>query len=158
MNSVRLEKGLFNLTAAIVFAVFIILIFNLLSFRPSPRKSLNSSRTPASVIGESAALGALTVAPPEERKLPCLNDGSTFHLSSPSRRLRLAGKVCAKNAEVTESLIVNKTNGFVATVFSLPNREFTTDLIDLNPGENHIHISHRLAGGQRVMSEVLIKF
>lgn len=165
MEQQRLEKGLFNFTAGIVGVFTLILALNLLSFKPTAKANSKTARQPASAkqaIGEtelerySPANDTEFTALAKEIELPCLSDGLVHNLTSSLNRLRIGSQLCQPESEINESLIVNKTNGFMATVFYLNSTRFTTDLIDLSPGENHIHISHHLENGQKLISEVVV--
>ena len=157
MSSTRLEKSLLNFTAALVAVFTLVLTFNLLSFRPA-RKTSSSTRNPAAVntAGQvfNQQIPSLTEAVPD---LPCLKHGASFSLKSPTQKLRLESKLCkAIASELTRSRVVNRTNGFMATVFELSPSQFTTDLIDLSPGENIIQITRHYANGTRLKAELKI--
>lgn len=154
----RLEKGLFNITAGLVGLFFIVLVFNLLSFRPTLSANPKKLRQPSSVNAALTSLESSPPSSPSESALPCLDDGASYKMTSASKRFRVGARLCKTASEIRESLIVNKTNGFVATVFQLRSKEFTTDLIDLNPGENQIHISHELTDGKKIITELVVTF
>lgn len=164
MEQQKLEKGLFNFTAGIVGLFTLILTINLLSFKPSAKANSAPTRQPASIHTVEQAEQAANMpsevldskALAKEIELPCLTDGLVHNLKSPLNRLRIGSQLCQSNSEISESLIVNKTNGFMATVFYINSSRFTTDLIDLSPGNNHIHISHHLKNGQKLISELVV--
>ena len=159
MNSQKLEKGLFNFTACIVSVFTLVLAFNLLSFRPTLKELIKAARQPASIPKSEMGVAAQFPAAGElEHVLPCVENGASYKFASPSQRLRIESQLCKAKSDMTESLIVNKTNGFVATVFKLNTKEFTTDLIDLKPGENLIHVSHTLENGDKVLAEMTVTF
>lgn len=77
--------------------------------------------------------------------LDCLGT-KAFTNSSP--QVRLKGKVCdTSGAEIQSSQVRNIKNEDVATVFHR-NREYTTDLIHLVPGENELTIKFKLSNGK----------
>lgn len=65
------------------------------------------------------------------------------------QQVRLRGKTCSpsKKAKLTSTQIRNQTNGFIATVFTSDESKFTTDYINLKPGENHITIDMTFSDG-----------
>lgn len=99
-------------------------------------------RSPASVNSSAQNLVAL-----QESAGPVLVDwscGKPVHdKTTNASQLRLAGDKCAK-----ETSIVNKTNGFTASVLPLDEKRMTTDFIDLKIGENVIEISDTDAKGK----------
>ncbi|HEY8270272.1 MAG TPA: hypothetical protein VIG33_05245 [Pseudobdellovibrionaceae bacterium] len=62
--------------------------------------------------------------------------------------LQLKGKDCNKNSQGPKLTIVNKSNGFTASIFLLNTKEYQTDLIQLQEGENQISIQYQTPSGQ----------
>lgn len=62
--------------------------------------------------------------------------------------VQLKGQDCGKNAKMPKINITNKTNGFTASVFATSEKEYQTDLIQLNNGINQIHIHYQSPLGQ----------
>lgn len=58
--------------------------------------------------------------------------------STQSLRLKIQSTPCKHWINPSNLTIINETNGFTATVFAKDQSGFITDLIHLNPGENHI--------------------
>jgi hypothetical protein len=69
--------------------------------------------------------------------------------------LQLKGKDCSKGSHSTKLSITNKSNGFTAAVFMLNEKEYQTDLIQLQEGENQISIQYQTPSGQ--IEEYLLK-
>lgn len=69
--------------------------------------------------------------------------------------LQLKGKDCNKGAQSPKLSITNKSNGFTASVFMLNDKEYQTDLIQLEEGENQISIQYQTPSGQ--IEEHLLK-
>lgn len=159
MEHQGLEKGLFNFTAGILGVFTLVLAFNLLSFKPPAKASSNAARTPAAVnttVTDLKVNSPTQNLPTPSNEFPCFKDGLVHNISATEPRIRLNLQLCKKAQPISESLIVNKTNGFMATVFKLSPQSVITDLIDLTPGENHIHISHQLENGSKLLGEVVI--
>lgn len=64
--------------------------------------------------------------------------------------LQLRGKSCMRGVSVGQIEIVNKSNGYTASVFDRGSDKYQTDLIQLNKGENEIAIRYKAAGGKSV--------
>lgn len=159
MSSDKLEKGIFKITAGIVFVFTVLLSFNLLSFRPSLKDFILSSRAPAALASESKSLsGKLSASNELEQILPCLENGGAYKFTAPTQRLRIEATLCKAKSEINNSKIINKANGFVATVFKLSATEFTTDLIDLQPGNNAIKVAHTLANGEVISANIFVNY
>lgn len=62
--------------------------------------------------------------------------------------LQLKGKDCSKGKQGPKLSITNKSNGFTAAVFMMSEKEYQTDLIQLNEGENQISIQYQMPSGQ----------
>ncbi|UYL10155.1 hypothetical protein B9G69_006125 [Bdellovibrio sp. SKB1291214] len=60
--------------------------------------------------------------------------------------VQLKGKSCARGVRMGEIQIVNKSNGYTASVFDRGSDKYQTDLIQLQPGENEISIRYENAG------------
>ncbi len=159
MDSQKLEKGLFNFTAFIVAIFSVVLSFNLMSFRPTLKQIINSPRQPASIPKINMGVAAQFPEASElEHTLPCVEHGASYSFVSAGQRLRIESQLCKAGSEMKKSTIVNRTNGFVATVFNLGNKGFTTDLINLTPGENLITFTHVLEDGGKVRARMNITF
>lgn len=61
--------------------------------------------------------------------------------------LQLKGKDCSKGGKGPKLSITNKSNGFTAAVFMLNAKEYQTDLIQLQEGENQILIQYHTPAG-----------
>lgn len=68
--------------------------------------------------------------------------------------LQLKGKDCNKGSQAPKLSITNKSNGFTAAVFMLNEKEYQTDLIQLQEGENQITIQYQGPSG-RIEEHVL---
>ena len=62
--------------------------------------------------------------------------------------VQLKGHDCEKKGEMPKLKVTNKTNGFTASVFVLNGKQYQTDLIQLKPGENQIHIQYQYPTGK----------
>ena len=100
-------------------------------------------RTPASVITplESNPASEENVASKLVLVTDCNQLAESF--SGEFNYLRFKGKNCS-HPMVS---IKNNTNGFTGALFSYGKNDFTSDLIDLNGGENQIEITYRNAEG-----------
>lgn len=71
--------------------------------------------------------------------------------------IQLEGESCVKNFNFQQLEIVNKSNGYTATVFPTQSGKYQTDLIQLQPGANEIAIRYRDNEG-RLAEEILNTF
>jgi hypothetical protein len=62
--------------------------------------------------------------------------------------VQFKGKSCARGVRMGEIQIVNKSNGYTASVFDRGSDKYQTDLIQLQPGENEISIRYENSGRQ----------
>lgn len=62
--------------------------------------------------------------------------------------VQFKGKSCSRGVRMGEIQIVNKSNGYTASVFDRGADKYQTDLIQLQPGENEISIRYENAGQQ----------
>lgn len=70
--------------------------------------------------------------------------------------LQIRGSGCLKEAK-GEILIVNKSNGYTASIFDRGGGDFQTDLIQLVEGHNEIFIQYKNAQGKKLERQVLVK-
>ncbi|UOE99976.1 hypothetical protein [Bdellovibrio reynosensis] len=115
-----------------------------------------ASRTPASVPA---------VAPMKVES--ALSNLTAFDLSCPKPGLeaisvtgsfvQFQGKNCLKNYKDGDVEIVNKSNGYTASVFSRGINKYQTDLIQLQKGENEIAIRYREGSGKAVEQIIRVR-
>jgi len=78
--------------------------------------------------------------------LDCSDKNNVITNASP--QIRLKGKICDPSAaEIESSQVRNIKNEDVATVFH-HNREYTTDLIHVAPGDNELTVKFKLSNGK----------
>lgn len=71
--------------------------------------------------------------------------------------LQLSGQNCGNHQkQKAEIKIQNKSNGFQASYFENGPREYKTDLIQLQPGENQIQIEIKTSSGQKILNELFV--
>jgi hypothetical protein len=107
----------------------------------------NETRTPASLSFDS---NQIMTAPSQKSSTSLLNlDCKRKNLKKEvdSSYVRLMGSPC-KNTDGLE--IVNKSNGFSASVIFIRGRNFTTDFIDLSEGENNLEITETQDNGTKI--------
>lgn len=64
--------------------------------------------------------------------------------------VQLQGKNCLKNLSSGDIEIVNKSNGYTASIFNSGSNQYQTDLIQLRGGDNEIVIRYRERSGKPV--------
>lgn len=70
------------------------------------------------------------------------------NLSVQTGYVQFKGKSCVRGGAVSSIQIVNKSNGYTASVFDRGSDKYQTDLIQLQPGENEILIRYENSGRQ----------
>lgn len=84
----------------------------------------------------------------------CKSKSQTTTISA--THLRLKGQPFCRGQKLPDMKIVNKTNGFTASVF-VNEKGFLTDFINLKPGHNEILIEWTDAKGKTGQSELVIE-
>lgn len=127
---------------------------------PSPQPkvvahlSASSNRSPASLdesIGSKPA--PVAVSSPTLIEFGCKSKGEVVQ-EVDSGHIRITGTTCRPVEKLT---VMNKTNGFSASVIFTKNKKFTTDFIDLKEGNNSFEITSTEKDGSqqiRVMNVV----
>jgi hypothetical protein len=70
--------------------------------------------------------------------------------------LQIRGKGCGREHQGQIS-IINKSNGYTASVFSASGEDFQTDLIQLVEGQNDILIQYSNSQGKKFERQVVVK-
>lgn len=124
------------------------------SATPSVTSADQGERAPASIPAQ--ALKA--VKPAAHFKNLDLNckKNQLSPLSVVGTYVQLQGKNCVANFNVGDVEIMNKSNGFTASVFQSGADKYQTDLIQLQPGQNEITIRYRERSGKSVQETLHI--
>lgn len=70
--------------------------------------------------------------------------------------LQFKGKSCLGDMNFKDVEIINKTNGYTASVFLSGVDKYQTDLIQLNTGENEITVRYKESNGELVEQTVRV--
>ncbi|MCB0340622.1 MAG: hypothetical protein H6626_13565 [Pseudobdellovibrionaceae bacterium] len=140
----KIRVSIFSITTFLVVIMGALVYFSLVS--PPPiviGTALDSTRSPASIVSPSA--GPISEAVSDEVmptiNLGCLDRGHIKPIDSKASYVRVTGKFCNSRKSPTDTLVVkNSKSKFVASVFLVDGREFTTDYINLLPGQNEIFV------------------
>lgn len=155
------QKGLFKITLFITLLIGLGVGFSIAQLRPKSSldvaSSLTKKRRPASVVAVSS--GRITnedVVPVRMAALDleCIKSGLRPDTESTAKQIRLKGKLC-EGKKLSETIIQNRTNGFMATVF-ITQSNFTSDYLYLASGPNRIHMTHTAEDGEKTVSELVI--
>lgn len=118
---------------------------------------VNASRTPAS-------LPPVTVATKEKAlnrffsyDLSCAKKDVGVPLEVRGGFVQLQGKSCLNKVQRQQVEIINKTNGYTASIFDSGTDKYQTDLIQLADGENEISVRYRESSGKTVESVIRIR-
>ncbi len=117
--------------------------------------AVGSSRQPASVPAKTSSLPTSALSYFTQYDLSCAKK-SLSKLKVSGSYVQFQGKNCLKNFKNGDVEIVNKSNGFTASVFSSGSDKYQTDLIQLQNGDNEIGIRYRERSGKAVEEVVRI--
>lgn len=107
------------------------------------------SSLPSSVVEVKPALASFTAY-----DLSCTKK-SVSELTVSGPYVQFQGRNCLKNFKSGDVEIVNKSNGYTASIFASGSDKYQTDLIQLQQGENEIAIRYRESSGKPV--EVVVR-
>ena len=115
----------------------------------SSGKISDSSRSPSSIGGQELA----QFKPTETKTLQAqfnvqCSKSKRADLRQKSEFIQLQGEPCVKNFQAQQLEIINKRNGYTASIFPIKNGRYQTDLIQLEPGENEILVRYLNSSGQ----------
>jgi hypothetical protein len=104
------------------------------------KNKVQSVRHPAAVSPAIMAQPlSATPAKIETMALECLKDGQNVFKTTTARQLRLKMDLChGRAANLEKSNVLNRSNGFEATLFQMEQGHVSSDYINLVDGENQI--------------------
>ncbi len=109
------------------------------------RGSTLAQRTPAS-LPPSAVTAPARVSPLAQLDVSCLT-AKFKPLAVHDTFVRFEGKSCVKGLDREKIEIINRSNGYTASIFFSGADHYQTDLIQLKAGENEIQIRYPSAQG-----------
>lgn len=138
------EKNFFLLTAVIVVMLGLPTLTSILS-EPINKSEVTlvsdySNRGPASALPSSEGEAANSVT----MNMSCGSLPSSYDVVGAHLRIKSTG---CKDLDISKLSIVNKSNGFTASIFPTKDNQFTTDYMDLTEGENAIEVTLRELSG-----------
>lgn len=125
----------------------------------APLLAKNQSREPSSLIGvEPRVLPAVAHDNKiETLSLGCIHDGAKLNLKSHANQVRIRAGLCDSfPLALGQSSIVNRANGFEATLFKLERGGFSTDYMMLADGSNSLLLTVENNQGERAVAELTI--
>ncbi|MBT4763142.1 MAG: hypothetical protein HOO06_15725 [Bdellovibrionaceae bacterium] len=164
MDRPKVEIRLILMTTSLIMVMGMISVSSWYILPPSDGNKASNKRKIASLISlkgfESKTKSAAASFPKMSTlRLGCLaSDSSTELIQSSSKQIRITGEICHKYGHSTllSSMLINKSNEFEGTIFSLGRKGFTSDYIYLKKGLNKLHFSYTLSSGKSYFSEVNI--
>ena len=161
IRNIHISLVYFNI--GLIFAVGLMTLASLLNpfefAAQAAHSEVNHSRKPASLTKESAETPLVfhedilkTI------HLGCHTNQSKYVQIAPeTRQVRITGSHCTFNKETFQKTIINnKSNDFIATVFELPNLQYTSDYIQLSLGKNLIEIQEVSMDGTLKISQLTL--
>jgi hypothetical protein len=127
----------------------------------------NQGRGPSSIPANGSPLTPTTfdVAKPDAKPeakvetfaLDCIHDGAHLEFKSSARQVRLKTSMCrGYQFDLDKSNIVNRANGFEATLFQLEKGGFSSDYINLVDGQNQIAVQLKDSKGRTISAQITI--
>lgn len=116
---------------------------------------LSTDRHPASIP-------APAIKPPSKAleqtqwDLSCDKHASSV-LRVSSDHVQFHGRTCLREGQGGEVEIINRTNGYTASIFFQGSNKYQTDLIQLQQGDNEIAIRYRERSGKMVEEVILVQ-
>lgn len=159
----KLGSGIVSVTAALVAALGLIIYTSMMSGNPyAEAVPSTAERVPASLasvirLAPQAETVAQKALHPETEvvTLNCFNGSTPLELKSHAKQIRLRGPVCGGYV-FNQPEVINRTNGFVATLFETGRNNYSSDYIHLAVGTNQILISYTDASGDRRLAELTV--
>lgn len=117
--------------------------------QPTLNASALDARTPASIPPAPSVKVAKAHSHFHSMDLNC-KKSATSSFKVVGAFLQFQGKNCGPSLKDGDVEIINKSNGFTASVFTKGSNQYQTDLIQLKEGDNQILIRYRPSTGQPV--------
>jgi len=129
--------------------VSILGFFSAASILTQPNANLSAENTEQALASRQPA--SINFTPPQDEKKAILVVKLTcepeMQLNENSNQIRLKGKICTdKLVSIENSSVKNSDDKVIATVFH-KDKNFTTDIIHLRPGQNRLVITNKLSDG-----------
>ena len=153
-SSVERVRSLFS---QITFAITVILGgLTTLSLLEEPSKTLQPVLPGAVARGPAAISDETPKTVSMHDLMSTLEVGCDIQeIHTPSPHVRLKGSACIEQ-EIDSSAVTNETNRMPATVFAQGLRNYSTDYIPLEMGENHIVIESHSRSGEVVRRDLKV--
>lgn len=137
------QYGLVKLVSSVLLFTSGLVALSVLATNPQEKGASLSSmaRAPASLVGMAFSDESSKIKLIEKAQL--LEFGceppKTAQVGTQIRQIRLRGELCPTTGKtVTNTEIINLTNGFTATVFSPSPSHYSSDYIHLSEGQNRL--------------------
>lgn len=117
---------------------------------------VNQQRSPSSIPAVSTVPVARAISQFTHYDVSCAKKALS-KLDVTGSYVQFQGKNCLKNFKTGDIEIVNKSNGYTASIFNSGSDKYQTDLIQLQKGDNEIAIRYRERSGKTVEEVVRIR-
>jgi hypothetical protein len=163
----QIARGMISVTGGLVVLLGITIWISAVSTPPKLENQTalveSAARMPSSIhpqleITNPGAPLNTVPANLETVSLGCIEDGMKIQIQSETRRVRLKARLCAdRDLSVDGSSLVNRANGFEATLFKTDKNGFSSDYIALSEGANQLLYQLQNESGQRFVGEINIQ-
>lgn len=159
MNRTQAHWALLKTSSVLCAVLFAGICVSILDSRPSatrtalvevPELAYNVvKRVPASLLLKDKP----KIQPAKTFKVwqpPCLQAKTKFNdFKTDSSWIRISTQSCDETHEISQSKLENKSNGYVATIFTTSANQLTSDFIPLVDGANEFQMEVKLDSGKR---------
>lgn len=119
--------------------------------------AISASRAPASLPPIAVATKKNALGRFFHFDLSCAKNSGAVPMEVHGGFVQLQGKSCLNKSQRQQVEILNKTNGYTASIFDSGSDKYQTDLIQLADGDNEISVRYREPSGKTVESVIFIR-
>lgn len=124
------------------------------NYSENQKQDRNNELSPTAVFSEKIVIDIACDDNNNERNPSSTQD----ELKVNSNFVHFKGKVCLDKFSSDNIKLENTSNGFMASIFELPNQTFRTDFIHLKPGENKIKLVYNLKNTAEREKNIIITY
>lgn len=158
MNRTQAHWALLKVSSLVCAVLFVLICVSILDTRPHTGSSEMREIVGDVVRRVPAAIPNLLKEKPKPQAAnnfqvwqpPCLDANTKMTgMKTDSAWVRVSTHNCDPTEEISESKLENKSNGYVATMFSQSRSKTTSDFIPLADGANQFNMEVKLRSGER---------
>ena len=156
----RINVGIYSLTSFLVVFLGLFILVPMFTSNPYEENDFEmTERAPAGIVSLHKDLEALATQDQEMATLDleCIKEGGLKPIKSQAKQIRLIGHWCGSTVDrLQEASVLNRANGYQATMFKLKHGSFTSDYISLVKGKNRILLQVQADEKHKSLTELTI--